>query len=56
MFQICPQSATIISALVFPDSDPKVSNFLTKSCPDNTFPKTVCFPSSHGHLTKVMKN
>ena len=24
--------------------------------PSTTLPKTTCFPSSHGHLTNVMKN
>ena len=41
---------------VFPLGLPTASIRLTTSSPSITFPKTTCFPSSHGVLTVVMKN
>ncbi len=39
-----------------PLGDPNLWRLSTTFFPSVTFPKTVCFPSSHGHATKVMKN
>ena len=46
----------IMLAFGYPYYDPNCSIYLTIFCPSKTFPKTVCFPSNHGHGTKVIKN
>lgn len=43
-------------AFGLPLSVPMASTALTTSIPSMTSPNTVCFPSSHGVVTVVMKN